>query len=46
LPGVYALGMQIAKALPAKGFDEDRKNMMDAASLVKLGMPLSTRLIL
>jgi len=41
LPGVYALGMQIAKPFLPKGSDEDRKNMMDAASLVKLGMPLS-----
>ncbi len=44
LPGVYALGMQIAKPFLPKGSDEDRKNMIDAASLVKLGMPLSDAL--
>ena len=41
LPGVYALAMQIAKSFLPKGTDEDRKNMIDAASLVKLGMPAS-----
>jgi hypothetical protein len=44
LPGVYALAMQIAKPFLPKGSDEDRKNMIDAASLVKLGMPVSDAL--